>query len=139
MVINNDEPFILLDSRTQPAFRNADDEKSDRDYDRALLPPPPAAPTQTQLLAYWHTMLTRDLNDNNLEGEAPTPAFPLGETTSAATYNERNHRVDLFSFFARDRYYRQTGNDAVASPGAPSPPAPASYAADESSNEAWVV
>lgn len=94
-----DSPCILLFSRPQPAFRNRADELADRDGD----------------------MLTIDIDGDNQEGEPGVP----GEIISPATYNFRNHRTDIFSFFARGMFRRQTGNDGT-------------YVADMASNEAWI-
>ncbi len=33
-----------------------------------------------------------------------------GDVTYPYTYNNRNHRIDVLSFFARDQFHRQTGN-----------------------------
>jgi prepilin-type N-terminal cleavage/methylation domain-containing protein len=124
IVINNDEPFLIITSQVQSAFRNRADEQTDRDADP----------------------LTQDLDNSNVEGDAP------GERTAAATYNQRNHRIDTLSFFARDLYRRQTGNDTVGPPGGsawlwaqpytdaagPHNAAPASFAADMAAKEAWI-
>src|SRR5207248_3137139 len=111
LVINKDEPCFIISSQVQPAFRNRTDEAGDRDGNP----------------------LTRDLDNDNQEGN---PAVP-GEVTGAATYNERNHRFDTMSFFGRDAYRRQTGNDANT-PNTTPPFAADSYAADMVANEAWI-
>ena len=47
-----------------------------------------------------------DLNGNNVEGESNV----AGEVVSPITTNYRSHREDVFSFFARGQFQRQTGN-----------------------------
>ncbi|MEA2711025.1 MAG: hypothetical protein QOF78_3626 [Phycisphaerales bacterium] len=69
---------------------------------------------------------TLDFDSNNIEGENTIP----GELVPATAINSRNHRLDLLTFFARDLYRRQTGNSDGANN---------VYAADQSSNEAWVT
>lgn len=113
----DDGPFIVLYSRNQPAFRNRADQQTDRDYD-------PTAPALNQ----YQKMLTIDLDEDTQEGEQAgngTPPAPAGEIISPFTYNNRNHRVDILVFFARDRFSRQTGNDGT-------------YVADQSSLEAMI-
>jgi prepilin-type N-terminal cleavage/methylation domain-containing protein len=105
-VVQN-SPCIILHSRTQPAFRNRADELADSDL---------ATPTSGV-----DPRLTIDIDGNNEEGEAAVS----GEIISAATYNIRNHRTDTFSFFVRDLFRRQTGNEGT-------------YIADQSVNEAWL-
>jgi hypothetical protein len=83
---------------------------SDRDYD-------PNGTLPNRLAA----ILTLDLDNDNTEGETNV----AGEVTRASTYNFRNHRSDTFSFFARDLFPRQTGNDGT-------------LVADMTSNEAWI-
>ena len=51
----------------------------------------------------------------------------LGEHIGVTAVNERAHRVDTLSFFARYLYRRQTGN------------AQTTYIASMSSNEAWIT
>jgi prepilin-type N-terminal cleavage/methylation domain-containing protein len=113
LVREQDQPFFIIDSRTQLAFRNQADEKSDLDYNPADNPP-----TRAQ------EMQTIDLNGDNREGNAP------GETLNLAEPSLRNHRVDTLSFFTRDLYPRQTGNSSGGQN---------VYVADMSANEAWVT
>src|SRR5207237_565620 len=95
-----------------PAFRNRADELADRDY--------VAGNTLAQRQA---EILTQDVDGNNKEGE---PGI-AGETIPAAILNHRNHRTDIFSFFARGLYHRQTGNTN-----------PDVFVSDMSSREAWI-
>lgn len=95
--VRTDAPFMFFRSITQPAFRNKADRDSDRDFD-------PTAST----VAQQNQILSIDLDGNNIEGEAAVP----GERISPTTYNYRNHRLDVVSFFARHRFQRQTGGAA---------------------------
>lgn len=99
-----DAPCMLLFSHPQAAFRNRTDQAADRDGDP----------------------LTVDIDGDNLEGEAAVP----GEVISHATYNARNHRLDILSFFARDRFARQTGGQM--------PTGATPFVADMSTSEAWI-
>jgi type II secretory pathway pseudopilin PulG len=79
-------PFILLRSESVPAFRNATDRLTSPDTVNS--PPDPliiADPSGTGTLL-----------------------------TSAALYNDRNHRIDVFSFFSRDTFQRQTGGGTIS-------------------------
>lgn len=117
-------PCMLLLSRTQPAFRNRADELSDRDYD----------PTVGQVLRD-RQKLTIDLDRNGTEGEAPT-VVP-GEQVHPTSYNSRNHRTDIFSFFAQGLFRRQTGGDKTDPMGNPlSGDSP--LIADMTTSEAWI-
>lgn len=113
LVREQDQPFFIIDSRTQLAFRNAADQQSDLDYN----------PSDTGLTRQQH-ILSIDLNGDNKEGNAP------GETLNLAEPSLRNHRVDTLSFFTRDLYPRQTGNSSGTNN---------VYVDDMSSNEAWVT
>jgi type II secretory pathway pseudopilin PulG len=66
---------------------------------------------------------------NKDEISAKDPANPLidddGNTQSAAIYNERNHRTDTLSYFARGNFPRMTGNDGQ-------------FVAEQRSGEAWI-
>lgn len=106
-------PFMIIRSTMIPAFRNKDDQLSDRDYNPAAV----LAGRQAQTLSI-------DLNGNNTDGEGGFTTAG-GENFPSTTYNYRNHRTDVFSFFSRDMFRRQTGNDGT-------------YAADQTSLEAWV-
>ncbi|WP_428937571.1 PulJ/GspJ family protein [Fontivita pretiosa] len=114
-----DAPAIILVSRTQPAFRNRADQESDRNYDPSGML---ASPTDlNQRLRVMKQVLDVDLDSNNLDGESTVP----GEVISSATYNHRNHRIDILSFFVSDLIRRQTGNDG-------------SLIADQASSEGWI-
>ena len=95
----NDSASLIISSSQIYAFRDKADRAADRDGDPR----------------------TRDLNNNKIEGEINV----LGEQIRPWTYNYRNHRLDVLSFFARDLYSRQTGNYG-------------NYADNMSSQEAWV-
>lgn len=51
--------------------------------------------------------LTQDFNSNGTEGDANV----IGEITSLAQYNSRNHRVDVIGFPANGLFRRHTAND----------------------------
>src|SRR6202034_3260999 len=65
--------------------------------------------------------LTVDINGDGVEGDKTVP----GEIISPATYDPRNARIDVLSFFARNLFSRQTGN-------------PGTYVDNLSSQEAWI-
>ena len=80
----NDSPFVWIRSDTPVnVFRNTDDKKSDLDASAA----------------------TVDLNGNGIETDT-------GEAIGNFDVSIRSHRLDRFSFCARDRFRRQTGNSA---------------------------
>lgn len=112
--VTDGAPFMILRSVARPAFRNKADRDSDRDYD----------PSVTPQANRWPRMLTVDLDGNNQEGE-PTVT---GEIIPTTTYNYRNHRLDILSFFSRHRFARQTGGVGSAGP----------LISQMTSNEAWV-
>jgi len=113
-----DAPAIILVSRTQPAFRNRADQESDRNYDPSNIN---FSDINSLLQLFRDQVLTVDLDNNNIDGEQTVP----GEVISSATYNHRNHRIDILSFFVSDLIRRQTGNDG-------------SLIADQSSSEGWI-
>jgi len=87
-------PSLIIASQTQAAFRFQQQEAADRDYNKA------------DTLANRSTQIrTVDFDENGVEGEPGKP----GEQVSAATYNDRNHRLDTLSFFAQGKFSRQTG------------------------------
>lgn len=81
--VTDGSPCMILRSLTRAQFRNKADEQSDRDGNP----------------------LTVDLDGDNQEGTS------AGETFPYTTYNYRNHRLDIVSFFTRQRQRRQTGGD----------------------------
>lgn len=89
-VSDKSAPFISIHASMMPAYRNRADDLSD------------AKSVQFKL----RHQLTIDLNGDNIEGDPNVP----GERISAATYNHRNHRTDILTFFVRDLLRRQTGN-----------------------------
>ncbi|HMO26874.1 MAG TPA: hypothetical protein PKB10_11450, partial [Tepidisphaeraceae bacterium] len=105
-----DSPAIIIRSRVRAAFRNRADQLGDRDY--------AAAGNDTQRLA---AKLTLDINNDGTEGDPGV----LGERVTFFDVNSRMHRLDDFSFFARDLYRRQTANSGR-------------FIANQSSYEAWV-
>jgi type II secretory pathway pseudopilin PulG len=102
----NDAACIIIRSSAISAFRDRADELSDKGVPGTVFNDP---------------KLTIDINGDGTEGD---PAVP-GEVISPATYNYRNHRTDVMSFFARSLFARQTGNLGT-------------YVAPMSSQEAWI-
>ena len=94
-----DGPLLLIRSERVAAFRNREDELSDRDFDPAA-----GAVLQDQQIR------TTDFDANNNEGEAGV----RGEVTPPLVYNSRNHRIDRVSFFGNNLYRRQTGTEGAA-------------------------
>lgn len=95
----SDSPFIVIRNQIQSAYRNKLDEQSDLDGNP----------------------LTLDINGNGVDGESTVP----GEIVAPLTINSRNHRQDVFTFCARNRFYRQTGNNGT-------------FVDNMSSPEAWI-
>lgn len=108
--VTSNPPVFMIRSQQIPAFRNRADELGDRDYNQS--------DTYINRIAQ---ILSIDLDNNGSEGELGVP----GEIISPALYNDRNHRADMFMFFARGNFPRQTGNDGT-------------FAANMSSSEAWI-
>ncbi len=100
-----DAPFMVLSSHNTYAFRDAADFA--------------ASTHRTGNVATDAASI--DLNGDHVEGD---PAVP-GEQVNPTTLNDRDHRTDVFSFFARGNFRRQTGNAGT-------------FVADMSSPEAWV-
>ena len=118
--IASDSPFIYIRyNGLQPAFRNKIDEESDTLYSGAF-----NATTGMASSNQNPNILSLDLNDNGVFGESTVP----GEAIGMYTANFRNHRQDRFSFCARDRFYRETGNTANNT-----------LVDDLSSPEAWIT
>ena len=98
-----DSPFIWIrQDLPTVAFRNAQDAAGDRDGNAA----------------------TVDLDGDGTEGAAGVD----GEQVGLFAVDTRSHRLDRFSFCARDRFFRQTGNSAQNT-----------LIADLSSPEAWIT
>jgi prepilin-type N-terminal cleavage/methylation domain-containing protein len=114
-----DAPCILLRSEATPAFRSATDEKADRDYS-----------VSANSTARDDAKLTIDIDGNNTEGELTV----AGEMVKPANYNNRNHRTDIFSFFARGAFSRQTGGGVIPSTGVSYQP----MVSQMNTNEAWI-
>jgi prepilin-type N-terminal cleavage/methylation domain-containing protein len=98
-----DSPFVIIHNEARPAFRNLADLQGDPDGNP----------------------LTRDIDGDNQEGTS------AGETTLPAEYNERNHRLDTLSFFARGQFKRQTGGSVVSQGSSP-------FLANMTTAEAWI-
>ena len=96
-----DSAFLSIYSAAQPAFLNAADQAASR----------------------TGNPLQQDLNGNGVEGESTVP----GEVISPATYNSRNHRLDMLGFFTRGTFARQTGNSGTFVDNMTSPEAFVSY------------
>ena len=92
--------FLVIDSRTQFAFRDVRDKENDHDYD--------AVNDNTFVNQDKHTR-TLDMDGDNTDGTTTVP----GEYLPVGVVNDRGHRVDTLSFFAKDLYRRQTGNQGV--------------------------
>lgn len=111
-----DGACLLLRSRAIAAFRNRADLANDRDYVETA-----------SALARQTATRTVDLDGDGVE-----------ETVSPATYNLRNHRVDVISFFARGSFDRQTGGKTTPSGTAAAPASEQPLLAPQSTKEAWI-
>lgn len=106
-ILADEAPFMTLRSSRVTAFRNREDMETDLDFD-------PANPAESRVL-------TVDLDGDGIEGEPELDpdgnlvSVPGGETYRPAHVNHRSHRTDLFSFFSRGDFKRQTGNSAYGS------------------------
>jgi prepilin-type N-terminal cleavage/methylation domain-containing protein len=107
-------PAFVIRSTRQAAFLDQAEALGDRDYQ--------ALNGGGTRVAIDQAIRTRDLDDNNIEGEAAVP----GETLSGYDLSARNHRLDVLGFFARYRYPRQTGNDGT-------------YVAEMTGTEAYIL
>ncbi len=105
----NDSACMIISSRAYYSYRNAKDQAAEGTIDGS-------APTSTLPTAAF-----LDLNGNGKFGETAVN----GEVVYPATYNFRNHRVDIISFFARGLFPRQTGNVGT-------------FVDNMSSQEAWI-
>ncbi len=95
----NDSAFMFITSQALYGFLNKADQLGDRDGNPA----------------------TRDLRGSGIDGDPNVP----GDQIAPYTYNLRNHRLDVLSFFSRGLFSRQTGNLG-------------SFSDSLSSQEAWV-
>ncbi len=86
-------PYLLIYNQNQPAFRDAIDEKTDTDYKTIL----PEGPANTQVIFGSRDGVTSSSSPLNAYGGLPLIA------------DNRNHRVDILSFFSSGRFRRQTG------------------------------
>jgi prepilin-type N-terminal cleavage/methylation domain-containing protein len=104
---SNDAASIIIASRAYYAFRDAKDQAAEGDTSSSS----GGYPVQAYL----------DLAGSGKFGD---PAVN-GDTVHPATYNFRNHRLDVLSFFARGLFPRQTGN-------------PGTFVDNMTSQEAWI-
>jgi len=100
----NDSAFLYIASYANYAFRNAKDQASEGTTSGSLPIP-----------AYLDLAGTGNFGDPTVPGDIVYPS----------TYNFRNHRLDLLSFFARGLFFRQTGNDGT-------------FVDNMASQEAWI-
>jgi prepilin-type N-terminal cleavage/methylation domain-containing protein len=101
----NDAASIIIASRAYYAFRDAKDQAAQGNITQTTYPP----------AAYLDLAGTGNFGDPTVNGDIVYPA----------TYNFRNHRLDVLSFFARGLFPRQTGNDGT-------------FVDNMSSQEAWI-
>lgn len=111
-----DAPFLMITSRRESAFGNANDAQADRNYDSAA-----TTATQADRNAQELTIRTYDVNADGLEDAADETI----NRSSPILLTPRSHRVDLLQFFARGKFVRQTGNNGI-------------YAAPMTSAEAFI-
>lgn len=97
-----DAPFLMITSRRETAFANANDAQADQNYDSAAL-------TNTQALRNAQELTIRNFDMNGDGAEDATDDL----LSSPTQLNNRSHRVDLLQFFARGKFVRQTGNDGI--------------------------
>ncbi len=113
MIPNGQPPnaaCLIINNIAVPAFRDRADEAGDKGVGVISSSSPS-----------YRRELTIDIDGDGNEGDTKKP----GEVISPLTYNFRNHRIDVLSFFARDVFPRQTGNNGFIT-------------ADMSSDEAWI-
>ncbi|HEX8323469.1 MAG TPA: prepilin-type N-terminal cleavage/methylation domain-containing protein, partial [Tepidisphaeraceae bacterium] len=124
----SDSPFVWIRYQApRAAFRNAEDARSDTDYNSTTLT---AAGQQSSTQRDQIRTIDLDNNDSNSDGNLEGDPGIVGEIIGALQINARNHRLDQFSFCARDRFTRQTGN---------SNPANAELVSGMTSPEAWIT
>jgi type II secretory pathway pseudopilin PulG len=92
IVLPEEAPFLLIRSRREPGFLNAQDQASDLNYDA----------TSTNADTVDAAIRSFDPDQDGTE-----------TTYVPAVYNRRNHRIDTLRFFARGLYARQTGSTAI--------------------------
>lgn len=91
LVLPEEAPFLFIRSQRRAGFINQDDLDNDEDFDGS----------EASALTF----------DHDADPSTPEASF------SPAIYNHRNHRIDTLGFFARGRFYRQTGanpNELIA-------------------------
>jgi prepilin-type N-terminal cleavage/methylation domain-containing protein len=104
----NDAACMIISSRAYYSYQNAKDQASQGKISSS-------APSSLPNAAF------ADFNGDGISGDTTVP----GEVTYPATYNFRNHRLDVISFFSRGLFPRQTGNPGV-------------FVDNMASTEAWV-
>ena len=95
-MVTTNGPCIIIRSQQMYAFRNLQDELSDRDF------VPGTAMTSTQGKGFISSV---DIDSDGTEGE---PAV-RGERIPPTATNTRSHRIDELMFFANHMFHRQTG------------------------------
>ena len=104
MVVGNDLPCLVITNQRRYAFRSQADRDADKDGDPD----------------------TFDLNGDGVEDTTR-------ETISNVTYNHRHHRMDKLTFFARGKFFRQTGTGTKYWE-----PDSTNSSIPQSSTEAWI-
>jgi prepilin-type N-terminal cleavage/methylation domain-containing protein len=104
MVIGPDAPCFVIVNQRRNGWRSAADREADKDG----------------------TVFTHDYNGDGDETDA-------GENIPQWMYNFRNHRIDKLCFFARGKFYRQTGTGTRFWD-----PDPNNAGRPRSSSEAWI-
>jgi hypothetical protein len=118
---------MIISSRMRYAYRNAADMASQGQLNGAIpaaqfqRPTPIEGGQYVSQDAYPLGAPYQDFSGNGVFGDSTVP----GDITYPYQYNNRNHRLDVMSFFARDLFHRQTGNPGV-------------FVDDMSSAEAWI-
>jgi prepilin-type N-terminal cleavage/methylation domain-containing protein len=102
-------PFFIIQSERVSAFANVRDREKDRNQESDFT----SALTVDDAI---RSVASQDPNSN---------ADDLTTSEERTAMGRRSHRTDTLSFFSRDLFRRQTGNDGT-------------YAADMTSTEAWV-
>lgn len=134
------QPALIIESLNQPAFRDRNDELAAINAPKANFPP--YDPTQNNTNNAQNSVL--DVRDADGKSVYPLPGWSTYGITNAnlsvalpQVINNRNHRVDLLSFFVRDPngLQRQTPNygNATMSSGT------AQYQGFYRGTDAWVV
>jgi prepilin-type N-terminal cleavage/methylation domain-containing protein len=111
-----DSASLIIASMQAYAYRNKADMAAEGDLSRApTINSTNSAPSPPQGAPF------QDFANSGYFGDPNVP----GDVTYPYTYNSRNHRLDVLSFFARDLFHRQTGN-------------PGTFVDNMAATEAWV-